>query len=412
MSSISSSFSCPFSRLATVEHQLILHFLPSRDRVHLARINKLFHATITNHPFAWLHVDPLRVDARQLIAHAGPLAHMAPLLVHVEAEGAAFDYHDQAEDDVPIDLDALLTVRGVLGLRCDWLTPSRWRDLFLHPRAGESLRALETSQILSAKTLLELGRLKLLQRLMLVLRLNVDVTWLRPLSEELHHLTDLDVSLEYVHVPTGLLQTLPLCRHLRRLALRQVHFDPCADFARLFSSSPSTLGATLEFLLLDTHLLSPIGGEAAKGDEYADAFAAMKQLRTLHLRQVFGVDTLLRHAIAACGTTLRRLVVEFQTIMQPRSIDLYGSSHPSASVLAAALSRLPPPPPPSQGPHAKQSLRVELHMPATLARWRQAALDAHEHVASLAEVVDPQFHALQECAKVEQVYIVDNESLS
>ena len=408
-----SSFSCPFSRLATVEHQLILHFLPSRDRVlAAARINKLFHTAITNHPFAWLYAEPLRVDARQLLAHAGSLAHMAPLLVHVEAEGAAFDYLGEAEDDVPIDLDALLTVRGVQGLRCDWLTPSRWRELLHHPRASESLRTLETSQILSAKTLLELGHLKQLQRLMLVLRLNVDVTWLHPLSEELHHLTDLDVSLEYVHVPTGLLQTLPLCRHLRRLALRQVHFDTCADFARLFSASPSTLGATLEFLLLDTHLLPPIGGEAAKGDEYAEAFAAMKQLRTLHLQQVFGVDTVLRHAIAACGTTLRRIVVDFQTIMEPRSINLYGSAHPSASVLAAALARLPPPPPASQGPHAEQSLCVELHMPSTLARWRQVALDSHEHLASLAEVVDPQFHALQECAKLEQVCIVDDESLS
>jgi hypothetical protein len=261
--------------------------------------------------------------------------------------------------------------------------------------------------------LFELGRLKQLQRLMLVLELNVDITWLRPLSEELQQLTDLDESLEYVHGPTGLLESLPLCRLLRRLALRKVHFDTCADFARLFSASPSTLGATLEFLLLDTHLLSSIDGEAAKDDEYADAFAAMKQLRTLHLRQVSGVDTVLQHAIAACGTTLRRIVVDFQTIMEPRSINLYGSAHPSASVLAAALARLPPPPPlSSQGPHAEQSLRVELHMPSTLARWRKAALNLHEHVACRAEVVDPQFHALQECAKLEQVCIVDNESSS
>jgi hypothetical protein len=108
------SFSCPFSRLATVEHQLILHFLPSRDRVRLARINKLFHTAITNHPFAWLHADPLRVDAHLLLAHAGPLAHMAPLFVHVEAEDPAFDYLGEAEADVPIDLDALFAVRGVL----------------------------------------------------------------------------------------------------------------------------------------------------------------------------------------------------------------------------------------------------------------------------------------------------------
>ena len=122
-------------------------------------------------------------------------------------------------------------------------------------------------------------------------------------------------------------------------------------------------------------------------DEYRAVFSQLKQLRSLTLQKVYGIDSLLAHLHRA--PALRILSIR---CLPDNSAGTSKSRLPSLAVLSALLTAAP-------------HLEVELLMPATLDRWTalRPSAAAQDHAAS-----EQQWRELQRMgAEMERVTVVD-----
>jgi hypothetical protein len=376
-----------FNRLADVEIQLVLQCLDRRSRVAAAGMSKRIFAAAKN-PFVWLHAHP----SEMIIVKTSELPLSDPAAAASSSSSSSswslrrfvprrLKVNSRLSDGWTAHLPSLVQTVGVAPLHAVanpacWVKFQEWAELLgtpsLHQLVWNQLRSMTFAwqiHLLPAQFRATLDCIVALPHLthlsIFPAEIQCSPDALLPLSRA-PALTDLEVSFGRMFGTGHGHIALPALRHiqgLKRLHFRSATFDerdvlppdhsdssnsdPAVPSSRewctfrSFFECPS-IAANLEHLSFSSlHGSCPADRTTAPellAARYEHAFAALKNLRTLELEAVSGIDDMLPHLHHA--PVLRHLTLHLHPENPCNRLQM-GSRIPTAGVLSAVLSAVP-----------------------------------------------------------------------
>lgn len=316
----STRFTCHLDKSATVELQLVLQFLDTRNKLKVSRCNRRM-LQVTKDPFAWRGVPPLVVNPRSLMKMSthSQMLRLIPLSLWIDYRISAFE------------LD------HIMKLSSDVVFRELHIDEYVEDCDCEQRVSFQDMQPLQATKLI--AHLPHLQSIFI--QQGEDVGELLKVAPVL---TQLIITLTSWETELVDIQSISHCLHLQYLKLRGAKYR-VHGFNQLFLTQPSQSQQTqqqkLKRLELEGFLarFHPNWSFAVpSAEDMHKGLSEMHHLTELHLKRIYGIDALLDcvHALPALRVLQLALIAE-----HPDSISYTGSIHPSVDTVRALLTRAP-----------------------------------------------------------------------